>query len=120
LSKDQRKTTNNYRKITNTNNYKQQLMRTYSSAVSSVGPPFSLSKGDHHPYQESATATIANIVNMNWSVDGHRRRLTTSTIDNAPALNNRGINQDKAGTIATVTGSLLQKPVTLAAANLGM
>jgi hypothetical protein len=43
----------------------------------------------------------------------------TSTIDNGPALNNRGIDQDKAVTTATVTGSLLQKPVILAAANLG-
>jgi hypothetical protein len=41
------------------------------------------------------------------------------TIDNSPALNNRGIDQDKSVTTATATGSLLQKPVMLAAANLG-
>jgi hypothetical protein len=40
-------------------------------------------------------------------------------IDNTPTLNNRVIDQDKAGTIPTVTSSLLQKPVTLAADNLG-
>jgi hypothetical protein len=59
------------------------------------------------------------ILHMNLSVDGHRRRSTTSTIDNAPALNTRGINQYKSVTTANVTGSMLQKPVTLAAANLG-
>jgi hypothetical protein len=104
---------------TNNNNYKQQLMKTYSSAVSSVGPPLSLSKGDHQPDHESVTATAANIANTNLSVDEHRRRSMTSTIDNSPALNNRGINQDKAVTTATATDSLLQKPLTLAAANLG-
>jgi hypothetical protein len=41
------------------------------------------------------------------------------TIGNAPSLNNRIIDQEKAVTTATATGSLLQKPVTLAAANLG-
>jgi hypothetical protein len=56
---------------------------------------------------------------MNLSVDDYQRCSTTSTIDNAPALNNRDIDQDKAVTPATATGSLLQKPVTLAAANLG-
>jgi hypothetical protein len=39
--------------------------------------------------------------------------------NHAPALNNSGIDQDKTVTTATATGSLLQKPVTLEAANLG-
>jgi hypothetical protein len=56
---------------------------------------------------------------MSLSVIGHRRRPTTLTIDNAPTLNNRGIDQEKTGTSATVTGSLLQKPITVAAGNLG-
>jgi hypothetical protein len=84
-----------------------------------VGPPFSLSKGERHPDQELAIATAADSSNMNSSVDGHRRRPTTSTIDNSPALNNRGIYQEKKGKKATVTGSLLQKPVTVTAGNLG-
>jgi hypothetical protein len=41
----------------------------------------------------------------------------TSTIDNAPDHNNRGIDQTKTFTTPTVTGSLLQKPVTVAAGN---
>jgi hypothetical protein len=94
-------------------------MMTYSSAVSSVGTPLSLSKLERQPDQESVTATTADIVNMNLSGDGQQRRLTTLTIDNAPALNNRGIDKDKAVTTATVTSSLLQKTVTLASANLG-
>jgi hypothetical protein len=42
-----------------------------------------------------------------------------STIDNTPARNNRGIDEESRATTTTVTGSLLQKPVTLAVANLG-
>jgi hypothetical protein len=75
-------------------------MNTYSSEVSSVGPPLSLSKGERQPDQESATATAADITNMNLSVDEHQRRSMTSIIDNAPALNNRGIDQYKAVTTA--------------------
>jgi hypothetical protein len=78
-----------------------------------------LSKGECQPDPESIAATAADTVNINLSVDDRRRRSTTSTIVNAPARNNRGIDQDKAVTTATATGSLLQKPVTLAAANLG-
>jgi hypothetical protein len=40
-------------------------------------------------------------------------------INNAPARNNRGINEETRATTTTLTGSLLQKPVTLSAANLG-
>jgi hypothetical protein len=43
----------------------------------------------------------------------------TSMIDNDAAINNRGIDQEKEVTSATVTGSLLQKPVSLAAAHPG-
>jgi hypothetical protein len=84
-----------------------------------MGPPLSFSKGEHQPNQESVTATAADIANMNLSVDEHRHRSTPSTIDNAPALNNRGIDQDKSVTTANATGPLLHKQVTLAAANLG-
>jgi hypothetical protein len=42
----------------------------------------------------------------------------TSTIDNAPTRNNRGTEEEIRAKTTTVTGSLLQKPVTLAAANL--
>jgi hypothetical protein len=42
-------------------------MKTYSSAVSSVGPPLSLSKGERQPDQELVTATAADIANMNLS-----------------------------------------------------
>jgi hypothetical protein len=40
-------------------------------------------------------------------------------IGNAPARNNKGIDKESQPSATTVTGSLLQKPVTLAAANLG-
>jgi hypothetical protein len=40
-------------------------------------------------------------------------------INNAPARNNRGIDEENKGSTATVTGFLSQKPVTLASANLG-
>jgi hypothetical protein len=43
----------------------------------------------------------------------------TLTIVNAPARNNRGVDEENKGSPATVTGSLFQKPVTLAAASLG-
>jgi hypothetical protein len=43
----------------------------------------------------------------------------TTTIDNAPARNNRGIDEGNRAPAVTVNGSLLKKPVTLAAANLG-
>jgi hypothetical protein len=84
-----------------------------------VGPTLSLAKGERHPNQESATATAVDIFHMSSSVNWHRHRSTTSNIDTFPALNNRGIVQEKTGTTATVTGSLLQKPVTVAAGNLG-
>jgi hypothetical protein len=96
----------NQQQNTKNSNYKQQLLtnKRYSSAVSSVGPPLSLPKGEHKRDQE--------LVNR-------RRRSMTLTIDNAPACNNRGIDKETRSTTTTVTGSLLQKPVTLAAANLG-
>jgi hypothetical protein len=94
-------------------------MKTFSSAVSSVASPLSLPNVERQPDPESVAATTTDNANINLSVDDHRRRSMTSTIDNAPALNNRGINQEKKGASDTVTGSLLQKPVTLAAANLG-
>jgi hypothetical protein len=42
----------------------------------------------------------------------------TSTIVNVPACNNRGIDKESQSPTTTVTGYLLQKPVTLAAVNL--
>jgi hypothetical protein len=83
-----------------------------------VGPPLSFPKGERHPDPESVSATAADTANINLSVND-QRCLTTLTIDNDPTLNNRGIDQENKGALATVTGSLLQKPVTLAAANLG-
>jgi hypothetical protein len=81
--------------------------------------PLFLAKGERHPDQESATATAVDIFHMSSSVDGHRCRPMTSTIKNVPAINNRGIDEEKTCTTATVTGSLLQKSVTVAAGNLG-
>jgi hypothetical protein len=94
-------------------------MKTYSSAVSSVGPPLYLPKGEHQPNPESVAAITANTANIKLSVDDRRRRSTTSTIVNAPARNNRGIDKESQSPTTTVTGSLLHKPVTLAAADLG-
>jgi hypothetical protein len=45
--------------------------------------------------------------------------LTTSAIDNTPDHNTRDIDQTKNCTTTTVTGSLLHKPVTVAAGNQG-
>jgi hypothetical protein len=113
----------NYKQQQNTknNNFKQQLMTNmvYSSAVSSVGPPLYLPKGESQPDPESVAATAAATANMNLSINDRWRYSTTSTIDNAPALNKRGVDEGNKVTTAHVTGSLLQKPVTLAAANLG-
>jgi hypothetical protein len=94
-------------------------MKTYSSAVSSVGPPLSLPKGEHKIDPESVAATSAATATIKLSINDRRRRSTTSTIDNAPARNNRGINEGSRAPAATVTGSLLQKWVTIVAANLG-
>jgi hypothetical protein len=107
---------------TNNNNYKQQLItRIYSSAFSSVGPPLSpFQKGikrERHPDQESSTANATAFIDMG-SVIGNRR-LTTSTINNAPDQHGRVVDQAKTCTTNTVTGSLLQKPVTVAASNQG-
>jgi hypothetical protein len=84
-----------------------------------VGLPLSLPKGERKREQESVAETAAadNIIKL--SVDDRQRRSTTSMIINAPACNNRGIDEENIGSTATVTGSLFQKPVTLAAANLG-
>jgi hypothetical protein len=78
-----------------------------------------LPKGERQPDPESVASTAADTANINLFANDHRRRSTTLKIDNAPALNNRGIDQEKKGASATVTNSLLQKLVTLAAANLG-
>jgi hypothetical protein len=50
------------------------------------------------------------------SIVGNRR---LTTFDNALDHNKRGINQAKTCTTTTVTGSLLQKSVTVAAGNQG-
>jgi hypothetical protein len=115
-----RKNYNNNKKPTaNSNTYKQQLISiTYSSAFSSVGPPLSLLKGECKRDQESVAETAAATDSINLS-DDRQRRSTTSTIVNAPARNNRGIDKENQGLTATVTGSLFQKMVTVAAANLG-
>jgi hypothetical protein len=63
--------------------------------------------------------TAATTHSIKLSVDDRQRRSTTSMIGNAPARNNMGINEENKGSTATVTGSLFQKPVTLATANLG-
>jgi hypothetical protein len=81
-----------------------------------VGPPLSLPKGERKREQESVAETAAATDSIKVSVDDRRRRSTTSTI---PAHNNRGIDEDSQSPTTTVTSSLLQKPVTLAAANLG-
>jgi hypothetical protein len=83
-----------------------------------MGPPLSFPKGELHPDLGSVAATAADTVNINLSVDDRRRRSTTSTIGNAPARNSRGIDKESQPSTTTVTGSLLQKPVTLVAANL--
>jgi hypothetical protein len=95
-------------------------MKTYSSTVSSVGPRVPLPKGERKREHESVAATAADTTNINLSIDYRFRRSTTSTIVNAPARNNRGIDKESQPYTTTVTGSLLQKPVTLAAANLGL
>jgi hypothetical protein len=77
-----------------------------------------LARLERHPDPESATTTAATIFDMGLSVDVHRRPII-STIDNAPDHNNRGNYQAKTCETATVTVSLLQKPVTAAAGNQG-
>jgi hypothetical protein len=104
---------------TNNKNHKQQLMKTYSSAVSSVGPPVSMPKDERNREQKSVAETAAATNRIKLSVDDRQRRSTTSTIVNAPARNNRGIHKEYQSPTTTVTGSLSQKQVTLAAANLG-
>jgi hypothetical protein len=84
-----------------------------------VGTPLSLPKGERKREQESVAQTAAATDSVKLSVDDRQCHLTTSTIVNAPARNNRGIGEENKGSTATVTGSLFQKPVTLAAANLG-
>jgi hypothetical protein len=78
-----------------------------------------LPKGDRQPDPESVAATAADTANINLYVDDHRHRLTTLKIVNAPSCNNMGIYKESQPSTTTVTGSLLQKLVTLAAANLG-
>jgi hypothetical protein len=84
-----------------------------------MGPLLYFPKGERHPDPESVAATAVDTANINLSVNDSQRRSTTSTIVNAPACNNRGINQESQPSTTTVAGSLLQKLVTLAAANLG-
>jgi hypothetical protein len=84
-----------------------------------VGHPLSLPKGERKRDQESVAATAAATANIKLSIDDRRRRQTTSTINNAPACNNRGIDKETRATTTNVISSLLQKPVTLAADNLG-
>jgi hypothetical protein len=54
-----------------------------------------LPKGERHPDPESVAATAPDTATINISVDDHQRRLTISTFDNATALNNMGIDQEK-------------------------
>jgi hypothetical protein len=91
---------------TNNKNYKQQLMKTSSSAVSSVRTPLSLPKGERKREQESEAETAAATDSIKLSVDDRRHRSTTSTADNAPARNNRGIGKESQPPTTTVTGSL--------------
>jgi hypothetical protein len=54
----------------NSNNYKQQLnSMTYSSAVSSVGPPLSLLKGERKREQESVAEPAAPADSIKLYVD---------------------------------------------------
>jgi hypothetical protein len=66
---------------------------TYSSAVSSVAPPLYPLKGERKREQESVAETAAATDSIKLSVD-RQRRSTTSIIVNAPARNNRGINEE--------------------------
>jgi hypothetical protein len=50
-------------------------MKTSSSAVSSVGPPLSLPKGERKREQESVVETTAATNSIKLSVDDRRRRL---------------------------------------------
>jgi hypothetical protein len=63
-SKEKQQTT-----TTNNNNYKQQIIKTYFSVVSSVGPSLSLPKGERKIDPESIAATVAATTNMKLSVD---------------------------------------------------
>jgi hypothetical protein len=85
-------------------------MEPYSSAVTSVGPPVSLPKGERKREQElvAETAAAADIIKL--SVDDRRRRSTTAKIDNAPARNNRGIDKESKSPTTTVTSYLLTLP----------
>jgi hypothetical protein len=60
---------------TKNSNYKQQLItnKTYSSAVSSVGPPLSLAKGERKREQESVGETAAATDSIKLSVDDRQR-----------------------------------------------
>jgi hypothetical protein len=101
-------------------------MKTYSSSVSSVGPPLSAQRRDKERagigsrnrccYQERAGIGSRNrrCYRQHHTI-GRRHRLSLMP----PAHNNRGIDKESQSPTTTVTGSLLQKPVTLAAANLG-
>jgi hypothetical protein len=87
----------------NSNNCKQQLISmTYSSSVSSVGSPLSLLKGERKREQESVAEIAAATDSIKLSVD-RQRRSKTSTIANAPARNNRGIDEENQGLTATET-----------------
>jgi hypothetical protein len=59
-------------------------MKTYSSAVSSMGPHLSLPKGERKREQESVAETSAATDSIKLSVNDRQRRLLTSTIVNAP------------------------------------
>jgi hypothetical protein len=56
------------RTTTNNKNYKQQLMQTYSSAVSSMRTPLSLLKGERQPDLESVASTATDTANIKLSV----------------------------------------------------
>jgi hypothetical protein len=69
----------------NSNNYKQQLLSmTYSSAVSSVGPPLSLLEGERKIEQESVAETADATGSIKKLSVNRQRRSTKSTIVNAP------------------------------------
>jgi hypothetical protein len=106
---------NTKRAITNNN-----LSQTkHTPPQSPLWDPLSLPKGERKREQESVAETAAATDIIKLSVDDRQCRSTTSTISNALARNIRGIDEENKGSPATVTSSLFQKPVTLAAANLG-
>jgi hypothetical protein len=118
LSRESRKSTNNKKtqKTAITNNNLSQTKHTPPQSPP-WDPPPSLPKGERKREKESVTAAATDSIKL--SVDDCQRRSTTSTIINAPARTNTGIDKENKGSTATITGSLFQKLVTLAAANLG-